>query len=406
MGMTRGKRACLFVAAPALGISVIVFAGPMWERIQEELQLRTVAKSTGDERARALAWLVEHGSVRGIAIVLDELLDWESRKELRRGGGLRGSRSLPLPRPVLAPPGTFLGYHAERASEKVFLRDIWSFQGEFTGLDEQAFFFLRNPVKKPASYPEPETPLTAYEDELERVLREGTVPLRAQALGLLFAVRAQASVDAQWRAIEDLRRTFPALEKPLSRMAKDFDEESLLEALAVERPEIWVIRAAGVIRLRKALPRLGGLTGSPDRERGMAALRSIDDFEGPEADEELARCVLHWSNDVYRGGGEALFRRNKELLLHLLLDNPAPRCCRWWQGLMLGRLGSAEAVPIIASEMVVMTDLAEEMFLHLERLAGPEHREILLGLPGKVRPDQRPRAEEIVRGYLARHPER
>src|SRR5688572_12028918 len=320
--MTRGKRACLLVAVPALCILAIVFAGPVWERIQEELKLRTVAKSPGDDRARALVWLVEHGSVRGIAIVLDELLDWEPRKELRRGGVLRGS--LLLPRPVLAPPGTFLGYHAERASEKVFLRDLWSFQGEFTGLDEQAFFLLRNPLKKPASYPEPATPLTAYEDELERVLREGTVPLRAQALGLLFAVRAQASVDAQWRAIEDLRRTCPALEKPLSRMAKDFDEETLLEALAFERAEIWVIRAAGVIRLRKALPRLGELTGSPDRERGMAALRSIDDFEGPEADEELARCVLYWSYDVYSRGGEVLFRRNKDLLLRLLLRDDVP----------------------------------------------------------------------------------
>ena len=163
MGMTRGKRACLFVAVPALCILAIVSAGPVWDRIQEELKLWTVAKSTGDERARALAWLVEHGSVRGIAIVLEELLDWDMGNE--------------------RPSGTFLGYHAERAGVQ---GDVSSWAGEFTGFNGLSIAFLPHPLTKPAADSEIEGPSTGYENELERMLREGTIPLRAQALGILF----------------------------------------------------------------------------------------------------------------------------------------------------------------------------------------------------------------------------
>lgn len=372
MGMTRGKRVCLLVAVPALGILPIVFAGPVWERIQEELQLWTVAKSTGDERARALAWLVEHGSLRGIAIVLEELLDWD----MSTG----------------RPRGTFLDYQAERAGGQGGIVNVWSWAGDF----------LHRPLTKPAADSEIESPLTGHEDELERMLREGTIPLRAQALGILFKIKAPSSLGAQWRAIQDLRRACPALEKPLSRMAEAFEPKSIMTALMRRLPDSWEIRAAGAIDLREALPRLGELTGNPHRERAMVALRSIEDFDGPEAEAELARCILHWNYyDVYSRGGEVLFRRNKDLLLEVLLAE-APEYSRWWQGLMLGRLGRVEAVPHLVSEVNELHTMDAEMFQHLERLAGPEHRDLILELPERVRPDQRRRAEEVVRSYLAR----
>jgi hypothetical protein len=320
--------------------------------------------------------------MRGIAIALEELLDWEFRTKPRAG--------------------TLHGFLSGRVSDRMRYLDLWSFQGEFTGLDELAIAFIQNPFTKPAVPSELGAPLSTYEDEVERALREGNAPIRAQALGILFAVRAPASVDAQWRAIEELRRACPALENPLSGMADAFAPEALLPGLQLERPPTWVIRAAGVTRLRKALPRLGELTAHLDRERGLAAVRSIEEFEGVEAEKELARCILHWSYDVYTRAGEVLFERNKDLMLETLLGAEAPQHCRWWQGLMLGRLGRVEAVPLIVSEVNKLHTLDAEMFGHLERLAAPEHRDILLEMPRNVRPDQRRRAEQVLEGYLAR----
>ena len=381
--MTRGKRACLLVAVPALCIFAIVFSGPVWDRIEEELKLRTVAKSTGDERARALAVLVERGSLRGIAIALEELLDWDVGNEW--------------------PSRTFLRYLAEQEGGHGGIVNVWSWAGEFTGFNGLSLAFLQHPLTQSAAGSEIESSLTGYEKELERMLREGTIPLRAQALGILFKVKAPSSLGVQWRAIQDMRRVCPALEKPLSRMAEAFEPASIMAALRSPRPHPWEIRAAAAIGLREALPRLGELTGDPDRERAMVALRSIEDFEGREAEAELARCVLHWNYyTVYSRGGQVLSRRNKDLLLEVLLAGGVPEHCRWWQGLMLGRLGRSEAVPLLVSEVNELHTMDSEMFQHLDRLASPEHRELILELPEKVRPDQRGRAEEIVRSYLAR----
>ena len=371
----------MLAALPALVVLALFVTGPVWERFQEEVKLRTLAEAHGAERARALVWLVEHRSLRGIAIVLDEMGNWDTRD-----------------RP---PEGSFFSHYLDRNS----LRsppDIHSFDGEFRGMDALTLALLRAPCIQSAIPSASGIPVTGYERELERVLREGGAALRAQALWVLFRVKAPSSVEAQRDALEDLRRACPALERPLSRIARAFEPEEVLRVLHERSPDPWVICAAGVLGLREALRRLGHLSGSIDRDTALAGLRALEHFQGREADVELARCLLYWGHDVYRLAGEALFRRNPELLLEVLSREEAPEPCRWWQGLMLARLGSVEAVPVLVSELSKVSDLAPEMFQHLEVLARPEHREIILELPERVRPDQRRRAEEVVRSYLAR----
>jgi hypothetical protein len=169
-------------------------------------------------------------------------------------------------------------------------------------------------------------------------------------------------------------------------------------------PLVLLSILSAVTRLGGALPRLRELSVSGNLHTSLAAERSLEDFEGPEADEALGFCLLGWKYDAYVRAGSVLAERNKRYLKQILSNIAAPPKCRYWQAILLARAGSVEAVPLLVSEVHKMDMIDREMFEHIGRLAQPRHRDLIESLPGLVRPDQADDARAAVSRFEERFP--
>jgi hypothetical protein len=59
-------------------------------------------------------------------------------------------------------------------------------------------------------------------------------------------------------------------------------------------------------------------------------------------------------------------------------------------------------VPILCEEIPAYQIIDREMFAHIARLGGAEHRQLIQSLPVRVRPDQRDLAERTVQRYMTK----
>ena len=94
--------------------------------------------------------------------------------------------------------------------------------------------------------------------------------------------------------------------------------------------------------------------------------------------------------------------RHNILCIHCLSWSDPTDHAQYQQGLMLAACDSPEAVPILCRTIGKRQIIDKKMFAEIERLAGPEHGEIIEKLPSLVRPGQAGRAKKVVEHYLAR----
>ena len=145
-----------------------------------------------------------------------------------------------------------------------------------------------------------------------------------------------------------------------------------------------------------------GKSTSDHLRTSLAAEASLEEFDGPKADAQLARCVRGWQIDAYVRAGRALLKRNKPLLRKTLRESSLPNNGGAWNGILMAECGDPHAVPVLAEAVGRFFMLSGQMFNHIERLATKDHVELLRALPGKVRPGQRKQAESVVKAVLER----
>jgi hypothetical protein len=277
--------------------------------------------------------------------------------------------------------------------------------GGFTGLEDGAARrFLESRDYKPAVQFGCGRSPHDFEESLEGELKAGTGESRLQALLLLLRARAPASVDLQWKALQELRRD-PAAGKLLGGLETQFSEEFVLGALEMAPPENrysrdplleWYVRAAGVARILRALPTLVRLSRSGHLGTSLAAERSLEDFEGDAGDQALVQCLLGWQYDAYVRAGKALLGRNKGLLVEKLLGTLVPESCRYWQAILLARADEAESVPLLCETVTSVGLIDREMFDHIERLAREQDLPQVRLLAGRAREAQQERAAQVL----------
>jgi hypothetical protein len=277
----------------------------------------------------------------------------------------------------------------------------------FSGVDcPAAFRFLEYPYLQNAVHFGCVVTLHPYEDALEAGLGQPDPARKLQALVLLMRVSAPHSVELQWKALNELEDlpARPGLPALLQDLKARFSESAIGAALQRQPPEdryegdstlSWNARAAGILRLRRLLPRLVELSRGEHLHVSLAAERSLEDFEGPEGDEALAQCLLGWQYDAYVRAGRALLVRNAPLLKRVLAAETAPDKCRYWQGILLARCDDPAAVPILCEAIPKTGIIDAEMFEHIARLARAEHFTLIWQLPQQVRVEQRERARQI-----------
>ncbi|MEN6451037.1 MAG: hypothetical protein ABFC96_11140 [Thermoguttaceae bacterium] len=285
----------------------------------------------------------------------------------------------------------------------------------FSGIDRATRRFLSHPEVKPVVQFSCAVTATPYEDALEKALAKGSPEKKLQALAILMRLRAPSSVPLQWKALGELRqlKDHARWQPLLSEWLACFDPRTLEREIQQapppgdrysDRPRIylWSIRACGTIQDANALSRLTTLSKADHLYTSLAAERSLEDFTGPKANQALAACILGWQYDAYVRACDALLKRDKSLLVKTLLQTNAPKKCRYYQGVFLARCDNPAAVPILCEEVPEYQILDTEMFAHIARLGGAEHRQMIQSLPTRVRPEQRKLAEQAVQQYTKR----
>jgi hypothetical protein len=286
---------------------------------------------------------------------------------------------------------------------------------EFTGLNSRAQGFIDGIGIKPAVQFSCVVHSSAYEEALERALLSEDPNLRLQALVALVRAQAPASVDEQWRTLRSLRARRDAPEL-LAEIEARFSESHLAEFLAQpamddfiwsQNPEYnelisrrnerhWCIRAAGATACLSMLDRLIELSRDENLGDSLAAEASLEQFDGEKGDQALVACLHGWRYNAAGRAGRALVSRNKNLLaMELKKDAAVPETYRYEQGLLLAACNDPAAVPILCATVGTMQIIDRTMFDEIARLAGPQHRDLIEGLPDRVRPAQRARAEAV-----------
>jgi len=243
-------------------------------------------------------------------------------------------------------------------------------------------------------------PLRPAEDHLRDILCEGPPRLKIQALAVLIRVRASESVGLQWKTLQKLKRFKVNAEwrRVLVEMESRFHPGRLLEEIW-ENPRgagnrhCWSIRAAGILRLKDAIPRLGELSACGDFDISLAAEQALENFRCPEGDEALVRCLLGWRYPAFVRAASALLERDRDLLDRTLSGVVAPREWRYWQGIFLARCGNPAAVPLLCSlnRTAILDRATYEQIIRLAARAQKDHtREppiCLQAHPGKGKED-------------------
>jgi hypothetical protein len=284
--------------------------------------------------------------------------------------------------------------------------DPWVEPPSFDRVDGATRGFLEHPSLNSAVQFSCAVHRKPYESALEAALKEARPELRLQALVVLLRVKAPRSVDLQWKALRELDLNDERAQALIAELKKEFDSEKLQAGLKKNPPADryeddlkleWTIRAAGVSTADATLERLKELSRSDNLGVSLAAQASLQDFPGKAGDEALIYCLLGWKYDAYVRAANALLKRNPALLNEALTSHVAPDDCRYHQGLFLARCNNSDAVPILCDKVGMISMIDGEMFDHIGRLAKEDHWPLVKSLASQVRPDQRDKAEQIVK---------
>jgi hypothetical protein len=321
-----------------------------------------------------------------------------------------GAEGIPPPPPPLSPPEeeqADLVRPEEAAVEEPTSVVAADDEAPFRDFDPRVRRFLVSPYVDDAVQFSCVSQPFVDEDWVTAGLDDKDPEVRLRALVVMVRARAPRTVDRQWAVLDELRTGPRAVEfaQVTTRVETAFAPAALDRTLAEPPPGTeystpaayqWALRAAGVTRHRDALARLAELSRADQLDVSLAAERSLEDFTGPEADAALARCVDGWQYNAAMKAAGALLKRDPERLRATLLASEPPVGQVYWKGIFLAHLEDRRGVPILCEEVPGLRRSDASMFDAIERLAGPEDLESVEALPGRVRDDQRPRAEEVV----------
>lgn len=277
----------------------------------------------------------------------------------------------------------------------------------FRGMDHASEAFLTTPTYADSAV-QFSCAITAYAGEYHHVqaLDADDALIRLQALVVLMKVKAPRTVAKQWQALESLQNLpdRPGVARLLGELRAAFEYPALKPDLMRAPPadeykddhgQQWAARAAGAAKCWQALPRLRELSVCDNLNTNLAAERSLIDYDGPQADEALQHCVLGWKYNAWIRAAGALLKRAPRLLEETLLEAKIPDGARYQAAVFLGRLGNADAVPMLCEEVGGVQRIDKQMFDLIEALADERHRAAIQALPDQVRENQRERAESV-----------
>jgi len=262
------------------------------------------------------------------------------------------------------------------------------------------------------------------EDVVKQALKNAAAPeIQLQALALLIKVRSPSSIKDQWATLQELKKLDkgPLWKTLLSELESAFNAGSIEAALKDWSPPLtgfvkldefsnlpahtaWLIRAAGVIQCQAVLPLLRKWSTQNHLQSNLEAEWSLEQFEGAAADEALAYCLKSWQYNAAEKAAKKLSARNPKLLADTLLAMGTPKDRVYIYAMLLAETGDARAVPMLCATVKEISIVDGGMFHFIETLARKEDVPLIKELPGKVRENQRARAEQVVKAVLKKYP--
>ena len=273
--------------------------------------------------------------------------------------------------------------------------------------------FLERPFVDAAAGSGCSATMYPFEDRLVALLDGQDDEDRALALAVLVRVRAPRHIVRQWQVLHELDHRHgsePAWAPLLAALHEPFVPDQLevvlRRKLSADRLDFheahqWAIRAVGVTGCRALLARVAFWSRSTDFFVASAAVQSLDDLPGPEADQALADCLSGFGH-VAAWAGHGLLRRDPALMTRTLLGTEVPAKQRDLVGRLLAKVEHPAAVPHLCATVGTMTRVDREMFDAIDRLATVDHWPLVEALPNTVRAEQQERAAAVVAAVRAR----
>ncbi len=284
--------------------------------------------------------------------------------------------------------------------------DAESPETKFKGIDAPLAAFLEYPLMQPAVQFSCAVTDTPGEARLADGLDSRSDATALLALASLLHVQSPSTVAAQATTLERLRKARPKWRATLRVLERRFDAKALSVAIAQdppaddrygEAPELaWAIRAIGVRKYGKSLPRLATLCTSDHLDTSLAAERSIEDFSGPKADAALATCVEGRQYNAADRALDALLDRNPALARTTLLAMPFPsedELSGYAHALL--QVADASAVPRII-ELIAALDAPRAAIDALEAHAQARHHAAVRDLIPQVDARHQPRLRALA----------
>jgi len=292
----------------------------------------------------------------------------------------------------------------------------------FLGFTADTEAFLNAPHLAPGVQFSCAVGIRPVEPALIKAMKESPDPeIQVQALVLLLRVQSPSTVESQWATLQKLK----ALDRGsrwkelLSEMERVFDPNVLQARLADWSPPklvkemdrygdlpaatVWAMRAAGLMQCKELLPKLKEWSINNHLDTSLEAERSLENFTpGPDADKALAYCVKGWQYNAAEKAAHTLLMRNPKLITETLLSMKPPGQSLYAYGLLLGQCGDPSAVPILCKTVKDISIVDGSMFHFIEKLAQPEHLDLIKALPNLVRPNQKPTADRVLKNVLNR----
>lgn len=249
---------------------------------------------------------------------------------------------------------------------------------------------------------------TRKEDKLEANLKGSDDTKKLHALKALMTLNAPSSVKLQHDVFLELSEKYLG-DDAIILSKKMFDAKYIEKVLFGDLPNdrfssnsnefYWAIRAVGVMKLEKLIPRLIELSETQELYTQLAAEKSIEDFDGKTAEDALIKVIGFWKYNAYCHASTAMIKRNPIRLSAELEKMTPPDNCKYFYAITLAKCSNPKSVPILCETVKNYQIIDGDMFNLISKLGTIDHKGIIESLPDNVRPEQKEKALECVKKF-------